>query len=121
MVPLLITGGLLTWFAVSDEKGFGIVWRYFSWSNQTLAMISLWVATAYLVKKGKYRFGSLLTAIPAAFMSAVTMTYILTASEGFRLPMYISVPIGIGFAAALLIVYIVLWTRSQKHGRERLL
>ncbi len=28
---------------------------------------------------------------------------------------------GVCFAAALLIVYIVLWTRSQKHGRERLL
>ncbi|MBR4905602.1 MAG: carbon starvation protein A [Clostridia bacterium] len=119
-VPLLITGGLLTWFAVSDEKGFGIIWRYFSWSNQTLAMISLWVATAYLVKKGKYRFGSLLTALPATFMSAVCMTYILTAGEGFGISTKIAVPVGVGFAAALMIVYVVLWTRSQKHGRERL-
>ena len=116
-IPLLIVGGLLTWFAVSDEKGFGIIWRYFSWSNQTLAMISLWVATSYLVKKGKYRFGSLLTAIPAAFMSAVSMTYILTASEGFRISQSVAVPVGIGFAAVLLIVYIVLWTRQQKRRK----
>lgn len=117
-IPLLIVGGLLTWFAVSDEKGFGIIWRYFSWSNQTLAMISLWVATAYLIRKGKYRFGSLLTAIPATFMSAVCMTYILTASEGFRISASVAVPIGIGFAAALLIAYIVLWTRSEKQRRK---
>jgi len=116
-IPLLIVGGLLTWFAVSDEKGFGIIWRYFSWSNQTLAMISLWVATSYLVKKGKYRFGSLLTVIPAAFMSAVSMTYILTASEGFRISQSVAVPVGIGFAAVLLIVYIVLWTRQQKRRK----
>ena len=116
-IPLLIVGGLLTWFAVSDEKGFGIIWRYFSWSNQTLAMISLWVATSYLVKKGKYRFGSLLTAIPAAFMSAVSMTYILTASEGFRISQSVAVPVGIGSAAILMIVYIVLWTRQQKRRK----
>lgn len=119
-VPLLAAGGLLTWFAVSDEKGFGIIWRYFSWSIQTLAMISLWVATAYLIKKGKYRFGSLLTAIPATFMSAVCMTYILTASEGFGISMNVAVPIGIGFAAALLIVYLILWTRNRKYGRKQL-
>lgn len=119
-VPLLIVGGLLTWFAVSDEEGFDIIWRYFSWSNQTLAMISLWVATSYLVKHGKYRFGSLLTAIPAAFMSAVSMTYILTASEGFRISQRIAVPVGIGFAAVLLIAYIILWTRSQKQRREQI-
>lgn len=66
-------------------------------------------------------FGSILTAIPAAFMSAVCMTYILTAGEGFGISTKIAVPVGVCFAAALLIVYIVLWTRSQKHGRERLL
>ncbi len=110
-IPLLAVGGLLTWFAIVDDKGFNIIWRYFSWSNQTLAMIALWVATAYLVKNGKYRFGSLLTAIPAAFMSAVSATYILTANEGFRLPTKIAYPIGLGFAAALLIVYAVLLCR----------
>ncbi len=70
-IPLLVIGGLLTWFAIANDNGFQIVWRYFSWSNQTLAMIALWVATAYLLKKGKYRFGSLLTAFPASFMTAV--------------------------------------------------
>ncbi len=110
-IPLLAVGGLLTWFAIVNDKGFNTIWRYFSWSNQTLAMIALWVATAYLVKKGKYRFGSLLTAIPAAFMSAVSATYILTANEGFRLPAKIACPIGLGFAAALLVVYVVLLCR----------
>ena len=113
-IPLLLIGGLLTWFAIVDNNGFGIIWRYFSWSNQTLAMIALWVATAYLVKKGKYRFGSLLTALPATFMSAVSMTYILSASEGFRLSTNISYPIGIVFAGVLFAFYIVLWILNKK-------
>ena len=113
-IPLLVIGGLLTWFAIANNDGFGIIWRYFSWSNQTLAMISLWVATAYLIKKGKYRFGSLLTAIPAAFMSAVSMTYILTSDEGFRLSAAIAYPIGGAFAGALFATYIVLWALYVK-------
>ncbi|MBR4724029.1 MAG: carbon starvation protein A, partial [Clostridia bacterium] len=42
-IPLLFTGGLLTWFAIVNDNGFQVIWRYFSWSNQTLAMIALWV------------------------------------------------------------------------------
>ena len=111
-LPLLAVGGLLTWFAIADNNGFAIIWRYFSWSNQTLAMIALWTSTVYLVKKGKYRFGSLITALPATFMSAVSVTYILTAKEGLRLATSIAYPIGIGVAALLLALYIVFLINS---------
>ncbi|MBQ9486065.1 MAG: carbon starvation protein A [Clostridia bacterium] len=117
-LPLLIVGGLLTWFAIANDNGFAIVWRYFSWSNQTLAMIALWVASAYLIKKGKYRFGSLLTAIPAAFMSAVSMTYILTSGEGFRLSTSVAYPVGAVFAAVLFMIYIVFLARRQVLNRK---
>lgn len=113
-VPLLAAGGLFTWVAITDGNGFQTIWRYFSWSNQTLAMIALWVSTAYLLKKGRYRFGSLMTALPAAFMSAVSMTYILTAQEGFRLSASIACPAGALFAAALFFIYIVKLMKKQK-------
>ena len=118
-VPLLVVGGLLTWFAMANDNGFSIIWRYFSWSNQTLAMISLWVATAYLVQKGKYRFCSLLTSIPATFMSAVTMTYILTAKEGFGVAQYVAVPFGLTFAFSLFVLYLALWTLEIRSKRLR--
>lgn len=116
-VPLLVTGGLLTWFAIANANGFQIIWRYFSWSNQTLAMIALWVATAYLLKKGKYRFGSLLTAFPAAFMSAVSLTYIMMASEGFRLGQTVSYISGAIFAITLFVIYLVFLIRSQRKNK----
>jgi len=106
-LPLLVVGGLLTWYATTNDQGFQTVWRYFSWSNQTLAMIALWVATAYLLKVGKGRVRALLTALPATFMSAVSLTYILMAKEGFRLSSQIAYPAGIIFAALLFILFLV--------------
>lgn len=118
-VPLLAAGGLLTWYAVTNNNGFQVVWRYFSWSNQTLAMISLWVATAYLARNGKMKYGTLLTAIPAAFMSAVSLTYILMAGEGFSLSASIAYPAGIVFAAALFGLYAALiLLRKKRPGQE---
>ena len=107
-VPLLAVGAVLT------QLNFDVLWRYFSWSNQTLAMVSLWVATAYLLREGKYRFGSLMTALPAAFMSAVSLTYILMAPEGLGLGAAIACPAGAVFAVALAAVYAVMLRRRLK-------
>ena len=117
-VPLLGIGGLLTWFAIVNDNGFQTVWRYFSWSNQTLAMVALWVATAYLLKTGKRRLGSLLTALPAAFMSAVSITYLLCSQEGFQLDHGLSCGIGAAVAAALLTVYLIAFFSRSKKARE---
>ena len=93
-IPLLAAGAVLT------QVDFNVIWRYFSWSNQTLAMITLWAAAMYLVRHGTRPWHSLLCALPAAFMSAVSCTYILMAEEGFRLSASIAYPVGIVFAAA---------------------
>lgn len=111
---LLITIPLLAAGAVLTQLDFNVLWRYFSWSNQTLAMIALWVATAYLVLNSKHRFASLITAIPASFMSAVSLTYILMAPEGFKLSSKIGYPAGIIFASALLLIYLVLCVRKTR-------
>ena len=111
---LLITLPLLAVGAVLTQLDFNVLWRYFSWSNQTLAMISLWVATAYLVKEGRYRLGSLMTALPAAFMSAVSLTYILMAEEGFGLSASAAYPAGGAFAALLFCLYLIKWRKDAK-------
>lgn len=109
---LLITLPLLGVSAVLTQLDFNVLWRYFSWSNQTLAMISLWVATSYLIRNKKQRFISLITAIPASFMTAVSVTYILVAKEGFKLSTAIGYPIGLIAAAVLFVTYIVLASRK---------
>jgi len=101
-VPMLVFGAVMT------QIDFNVLWRYFSWSNQSLAMIALWVSTEYLIKTHKNPFASLITAVPASFMTGVCLTYILMAEEGFRISGYTAYPIGIGFAVSHFIFFILL-------------
>ena len=75
-LPLFIIAFVLT------QMDFSIIWRYFAWSNQTLATVVLWTITAYLIIKDKAFWMSM---IPAIFMTMVCSTYILIAPEGFQL------------------------------------
>lgn len=75
-VPLFVIAFVLT------QVDFAVIWRYFAWSNQTLATIVLWTITSYLVLQNKNYW---VTLIPAVFMTMVCSTYILIAPEGFQL------------------------------------
>ena len=77
-VPVLGVGAFL---GIGNALGFidyTVIWRYFSWTNQTLAMIVLWAASMYLFKEKKNFW---ITAVPATFMSAVSVTYFLLGNE----------------------------------------
>ncbi len=84
-VPIFIVTAALLWFNIADAKGFDIIWRYFGWANQTLAALALWTVTAFLSKNRKGA-SYMLALFPAAFMTSVTLTFILTAKIGFNLP-----------------------------------
>ncbi|MBO6177673.1 MAG: carbon starvation protein A [Selenomonadaceae bacterium] len=99
-VPLLAIGGILS------QMNFDIIWRYFSWSNQTLAMIVLWTGAVYLYRTKPGSKFYLAAAIPATFMAAVTFTYILQAKEGLQLPVSVSYPCGIIFAVICVALFL---------------
>lgn len=84
-LPIFMVTGLLLWFDIAKPNGFDIIWRYFGWANQSLAVFVLLTAAAYLVnnKPGKYYLMALL---PACFLTSVCITYICTAKIGFNLP-----------------------------------
>jgi len=96
-IPLFAVGFLLT------RIDFSVIWRYFAWSNQTVAMIVLWTITVYLARAKKLYW---VTLIPAVFMTAVTSTYLLLAPEGFSLSMAISYSIGIGISIISFVVFL---------------
>ena len=91
-IPLFIVCIFLT------TIDFNIIWRYFAWSNQTLAMIVLWTGAVYLIKNKANYWISIL---PATFMSYVSVAYILQAPEGFRLPAMFSNIVGVITAIGL--------------------
>lgn len=77
---------------------FAVIWRYFGWSNQVMATIVLWAAAVYMQKEGKKTWFVL---FPAAFMTAVVVTYILVAPEGFKMDYQLSFGSGIVVAFTL--------------------
>ena len=117
---LIITVPLLGVSAILTQIDFNILWRYFSWSNQTLATIALWVCTAYLIKSGRKHVYLLLTAMPATFMTAVSVTYIIIADEGFRLPEEVGYLTGIAVALAMFVNFVTMYVKHNKvHVRRR--
>ncbi len=78
---------------------FNVLWRYFAWTNQTLAAITLWACAVYLARKGK---AYVICLVPAVFMTVVVVTYILFAPspEGFGLPLPIATAIALVTAAS---------------------
>ncbi|SKA69878.1 carbon starvation CstA family protein [Desulfobaculum bizertense] len=90
-VPLFLIG-----YVISTQD-FGMIWRYFGFANQTLAMLMLWAAAVYLIRTKKLHW---IATIPATFMTAVCVTFILQAKIGFNLPMGISEIVGVVLAAA---------------------
>ena len=97
-VPLFAIGLLLT------QMDFSVIWRYFAWSNQTLAMIVLWTITIYLAQQRKLYW---ITLFPALLMTAVTSTYLLFAPEGFSLSKEISYTAGAFVTLAALVGFFV--------------
>lgn len=81
-VPLFILTGLMLWFNIADANGFNTIWRYFGWANQTLAVFTLWAVTVYLATRRKGP-GYLISFLPACFMTAVSVTFILVDKVGF--------------------------------------
>ena len=121
-MPLFIAVIALSIWDFADSHNFNILWHWFAWSNQVIAMLTLYVVSAYLLKKGRYKWGSLITAIPATFMNAVTVTYILgepNIALGQFIPIHIASNIGIVVAVVIFIVYFILLLKMRVFKKDK--
>ena len=108
-IPIfLVTIGVLI-YSLGDAEGFKIIWRYFAWCNQTLAVITLWAITVYLVKEKKNFYISFL---PALMMTMVCSSYICIAPEGLSLPQNISYVIG-GICTLSALIWFIAWYKKR--------
>ena len=108
-IPLFLVALGLLWFNVEDEDGFNVIWNYFGWANQSLAVIVLWTITVYLVKQKKNFY---ITLIPAMFMTAVTTSFLMISPIAFGLDKTISYIIG-GIAWLLTTGWFCHWYRKN--------
>jgi carbon starvation protein CstA len=110
-LPMFIIAISILLYSLKDTDGFNMIWRYFAWTNQTLAVFTLWAVTVFLVNEKKIY---VVTLLPALFMTAVCATYICIAPEGIGLPQPLSYGIGVGCALAGA-VWFALWkSRTNK-------
>ncbi|SDN99796.1 carbon starvation CstA family protein [Alkalicoccus daliensis] len=109
---LMIAAPLFVISLALTQMDFTLLWRYFSWANQSTAMIALWVGAMYLGLQMKNHW---ISSIPAAFMTMVTFTYILNAPIGFGL----SMPLSYTGASIGTIVVIFLFAKRLKNERAK--
>ena len=107
-IPLFVIAYGLT------KIDFTLLWRYFSWANQSTAAIALWIGTMYLFIKGKPYVVSL---IPAIFMTLMTVIYILNAKIGFNIPLNTSYIIG---AVITVILTAIFFMKAMKNKNENI-
>lgn len=97
-VIFAVVAGIL-FFAKTDAQGFAILWRYFAWANETIAVFAFAMISVYMLKNKMPYFMAL---IPGTFYMYIISSYILHAKIGFNLP-YIASYVG---AAILSCIYV---------------
>ena len=108
--PLFVAAGFLLWFNIADAKGFNIIWRYFGWSNQTLAVFTLWTATVYLAREHK---PYIITLIPALFMTVVCTSFACYSDTMLNLGLTTSYGIG-AFVLLVTTIWFFRWLKKYK-------
>jgi len=71
-VPIFAAGVALTFV------DFDVVWRYFAWTNQTLASVVLWTIVVYLYLNKRNYWVAL---IPAIFMTYICSSFIFVSNQ----------------------------------------
>ena len=106
-LPIFVVCGMLLFI------DFNVLWRYFAWSNQTLAFMTLWAVSVWLARKGRSFW---ITLLPAMFMTVVCTSYILVAPEGFQLPLCVGIVSGLVFMCLLTALFGYWLVRRRSNG-----
>ena len=82
LVIFVVVAAILV-FAKINTGGFNILWRYFAWANQTIAVFAFAMITIYMMRN---KLPYVMAIIPGMFYMFIISSFILNASIGFNLP-----------------------------------
>ena len=111
-IPMFAAAVLLMLWQMNNPDGFNIIWQYFGWANQTLAVFTLWTITVYLVQQKKPFW---MTLIPALFMTVVCSTFLLISRQAFGLSPAISYT---GSVVVLVVAIVCFFTWLRKNNAQ---
>lgn len=104
-IPLFVVGFGLT------MVDFGVIWRYFAWANQTMAVVVLWCIYVWLVARNKNRWIAL---VPAMVMTFVVSSFVFESNQFVGLTSR-PAAYAMGGAVTLLVsAIVVLYARRRK-------
>ena len=112
-IPLFGFTMLLLFFNIENPDGFNVIWSWFGWSNQTLAVFTLWAITVYLVRNQKNYW---ITLLPALFMTVVCTSFLMVSKNAFGFDISVGYAVG-AFALVVSICWFALWLKKEKKKR----
>ena len=113
-VPMFACAILLLWWQMANPNGFNVLWQFFGWSNQTLAVFSLWAATVYLVRTRKCYW---ITLLPAIFMTCICTSFIFTSPNMMGLDAKV-LPWVVAAVVLLGSTWFAMWVRKQRSRNQ---
>ena len=114
-IPMFLACLALLFWQIGNPDGFNVVWKYFGWANQTLAVFGLWAITAYLVMNDK---PYVITLVPALFMTTVCSTFLFVSHQAFGMSETVGYPLGVAVLIASYDWFHIWHSRYVKHKRK---
>lgn len=108
-IPLFGATLALLFFNIENPDGFNVIWSYFGWANQTLAVFTLWAITVYLVRQKK---PWIITMLPALFMTVVCSSFIMISPNAFGFDMTVGYAVG-GAALIVSLAWFFVWKSKE--------
>lgn len=110
-----VVAGVL-YIAKTDASGFALLWRYFSWANETIAVFAFAMIAVYMMKNN---MPYLMAVLPGTFYMYMVSTYILHAPIGFGLSYTLSYILAAVCAAAYAVAIVRFGKQSSQSRRLR--
>ena len=108
-IPLFGVTMLLLFYNISNPDGFNVIWSWFGWSNQTLAVFTLWAITVYLVREHKPYW---VTLLPALFMTVVCSSFFMVSKNSLGLDIMVGYGVGI-VCLVVACVWFAIWYKKE--------
>lgn len=115
-IPIYALTMLILIWSKFDPNGFATLWRYFAWSNQTMALFALCAIMIWMIMNKKKKF-IWMPMIPLAFYSVVCVSYICNAQIGFHLPWNVSYIIS--FIVAVVLIAVSIHTGNKRVAMDK--
>ena len=109
-IIFVLAAAILVWAKV-NSGGFNILWRYFSWSNQTLALFAFLGVAIWMFENNRAKW-TWMVLVPGTLYCFFTVSFISNAKIGFNLPWEAAYIIGIA-ASLIYCVGIIIWGRKR--------